>query len=376
MKKILVFWLIVCVANIAVSEVQTVVVDDNTTMHSVFHSNNQKVVSNQYGIFMVYNTEPDVNGEYLWHLMQSTDGGETFSSIYSARDGTYTPVIETDSAGNIYLAYNDHYSQYGWLYKFTAPSYTSPTVVSFTDSGSGGKFAMVIDEPRNRLYFMNAYNADLIIHDLNCNLIDINPIISGGYTPQYTHFVLDENGTLHFAWTYDPSGSHKYESIFYVRSTDGGYSWEDMAGQSVTVPFYCYYSGPATEITEASEHGHTTWLANMAYKDGKLHFFYNYYCDTWPYNSDPIYNRYKRFNAQTGALEINKWGFEQDDRYFYALDGFFSVDRACENEILLGYEPPTADINEDCKVDMLDFSRLAENWLEERIPIRPKSNYR
>ena len=468
-KRLLLLWLIVCVSNVAIGEVQTVIVDEPTTMHTVFESHNQKVLSNQYGIFMTYVTEQDAEGEYLWHLMRSTDGGETFTSIYSVRDATNPPAIETDSSGNVYLGLVGFYDGVGRLYKFQPSDYTSPISTTFNTVSWVDKFAMAIDESRSQIYFVTKNAAELSTFNLNCQLIrQVSLIDVNGKYAQYPHLLVDENNSLHFAWTYDPPPQHKYESIFYMRSNDGGLTWENMSGGNISIPLYCVTgSCAATEITETSEHGHTTWLANMAYKDDKLHFFYNYYCPLWPYNSDPNYNRYKRFDAQTGALEINKWGFEQDGRYFYGLDGFFSVDRtdsnaplflvghegrkddtatvihtgrvlcmasydngsnwelhsvsepdfkylnhlggcrsitddgfvigsfsdhnnysysthflkipiaapgACEKEILLGYEPPTADIDEDCNVDLLDFSRLAENWLDEQIPIRPRVN--
>lgn len=66
-----------------------------------------------------------------------------------------------------------------------------------------------------------------------------------------------------------------YETIRYVRSSDGGTNWTNMAGTAINLAANdCDYNGPSTMITTPTEADYNTWLANMHVVSGKAHFTY------------------------------------------------------------------------------------------------------
>ena len=91
--------------------IEITVVDPNGTGYGTFQSHNQKVVSNENGIFMTYLHYYDEAGKVennIWRLAQSRDGGKTFHTIYETNITTSVPVLETDAQNNLYLAFPEY----------------------------------------------------------------------------------------------------------------------------------------------------------------------------------------------------------------------------------------------------------------------------
>ena len=72
------------------------------------------------------------------------------------------------------------------------------------------------------------------------------------------------------SWATTPS----YRSIHVVRSSDGGLTWENLAGAALIPPFAGDEMGDTTEVTLPSERVCVTWLTGFAVTHGKGHFFY------------------------------------------------------------------------------------------------------
>jgi hypothetical protein len=86
------------------TELNLVCVDDQATGYATFQSHNQKVVRNNRGIFMTHlRTRNEKYTAQQWRLSWSRDGGRTFQTLFESTDATNPPVIETDSADNLYV---------------------------------------------------------------------------------------------------------------------------------------------------------------------------------------------------------------------------------------------------------------------------------
>ena len=267
---------------------------------ATFQSHNQKVVSNSNGIFITYDSE--ASGNETWHLDRSTDGGQTWSSVYTRTIATRAPAIETDSSNNIYLAHPDYDDGDDpiYFYRFLASSnYTNPSISKFDGHPSDAKHSMAYDASRGYCYFATQYGKILTINASTGALVTSQQVLTTGDNsyPQYQHLAMDSSNNLHLGWT---TGS-AYYSIHHVYSTNGGANWYNMgSGSALTTPFKCDDSGPATMISYADETSVSTWLANMLPKGDKVHFCYV----AW---TTPQRIHYMRYDRGTGVREIDTW---------------------------------------------------------------------
>jgi hypothetical protein len=133
---------------------------------------------------------------------------------------------------------------------------------------------------------------------------------------------LDEHGDLYAAWTTASAGLFTYESIHVMRSRDGGVSWQDLEGDSVTLPVVADHSGPTQMVNPGHERGQSPFLANMIVKQGKAHFFYRV-------NDLPLRPmHYVRFDVVTGVREDDITPFWSGRSYsLNNLDGFCTTRR-------------------------------------------------
>jgi hypothetical protein len=289
----------------------------------VFQSHNQKVVSNAHGIFMTYiETTPTDTTPGTWRLARSTDGGQTFATVYQNTDFTAPPALETDENDHIYLTYptygvSMHFARFSSGNGYTAPDITR----TYNGVNCAAKFAMAYDRQRQRFHIASQYGQLLTVNkqgDLLRNLQLFSA--SQGYSATaYPHLFVESAGTasvLHYAVTTADTkdgGNHiPYETIRYVKSSDGGLSWQSMGGAPITTPTTPEPNGPSTMINLADEiTPWATWLSTMHVKGGKVHFAYHT-GDPW----DPAYfnnpghidrQHYMRFNGTSGAREIDTW---------------------------------------------------------------------
>ncbi|MEK7633617.1 MAG: hypothetical protein AAB437_02125, partial [Patescibacteria group bacterium] len=308
----------------ALEKIDVTTIDPQATGYGTFQSNNQKVVANQYGIFVTYlHSRNEAYDQNTWRLSRSTDGGKTFSTIYENINGTSAPVIETDTQGNIYLAHPDWgigYTQtYALFYIFTpSNNFTNPTISQIPNSASG-KYAMMIDEPRGQLYFL-AHNGTFSVLGLNGDVRKNYELLTGGSSAyqMYSYLYLNVNGDLYVAWTTQKKDKYMYWDIHFMLSKDGGLTWQKPNGQTLTSPVVSDETGPTDRITLNDEFDVHSWLWTIIVKNGKAHFAY---MAQFPLpNTRQHYVRYDLSTAQKDLDIYPVWKGEIIS--FLNLDGF------------------------------------------------------
>ncbi len=279
--------------------VDVTLVHDHAIGYATFQSHNQKVVSNRHGIFITYVLDSAEN--YMaqtWRLARSRDKGATFSTVHEATGATSAPVLETDPAGNVLLAFPDFADGNAYFQRHTPPLYGGPAERLTMPGGAAGKYAMVRDLPRNRIYFFS-HNNTFHTLSLDGRVLDRKILLEPGQHAvlQYPHLAMDQSGTLYAAWTTEKHGEYLYWDIHCMRSTDGGRTWKTLAGTPLALPATADDTGPTERISRDDEFNVHTWLSALAAKSGKLHFAY------WA-NTDPPRLWYVRYDTGSGRQDL------------------------------------------------------------------------
>lgn len=320
----------------ALENIEVVTIDPNiNTNYGTFQSHNQKVVANQYGIFMTHLHSRSQDGNTnTWRLSRSTDGGSTFTTIYEATTGTSAPVIETDYLGNLYLAYSDWApgKNSAYLYRFIIQSdFKEPVLLATIPGSVHGKYTMAIDEPRRVLYFFSATGTFTVI-DLSGQIKNQFQLVtfSGTFADlQYPYLYLDKQGYLYAAWTSQKKAEYLYWDIHFIVSKDSGVSWQKSNQTPLTVPVLPDNSGPTDRITLDDEFNVHTWLSNMLIKNNKAHFFYA--AQTTPNWRE----HYVQYDLSTGTQYKNIYPeWKADTISIRTFDGFFVTNKDDPNSPL------------------------------------------
>lgn len=294
--------------------------DPDATGYATFQSHNQKVVVNQFGIFTTHiRTRNEPYTAQTWRLSRSTDGGKTFTTIYEATHATNPPVLETDSKGNLYLARPDFSDGNAYLYRFFPKNDFREPIITPIPKGSAGKYALCLDERRGQLYYF-AHNNLFFVIGLDGKVRKSFQLLRPGPDAllQYPHLYLDREGRLHAAWTTQRHGVYLYWDIHHMLSPDGGKSWQNMDGQTLTPPILADQTGPALRITLEDEFRVHTWLSSFLVLDGKAHFLYLA-------QSTPPRWHYVRYDMATGRREADMQPFFRGETIqLLGLDGFFT----------------------------------------------------
>ena len=280
-----------------------------------FQSHNQKVVANDNGIFLTSESAYD-----HWSLWRSTDGGKSFVTIYrlpgfQGIDQSPCPTLETDEHNDLYVSHPFYStSQLYFLRFFAGNGYTVPEISIFNGVPSAGKSAMAYDRLRQQFYIATTFGRVLTV-DKEGNLLRDQQVWSSGLTssPQYPHLFVDADNTVHHAHTMDIS-CVPYGTIQYIKSTDGGATWQAIDGTPLSIPITTEWTGPSTMISLDGDEitPYSTWLGEMHAKDGKVHFAYQTNnpwspeCLGDPPLIEPRHH-YMRFNGQTGVREFDIW---------------------------------------------------------------------
>jgi hypothetical protein len=298
-------------------------------------------VANSNGIFMTYlDTSPDV-GANIWRLARSTDGGQTFTTVYQGSDLTRAPAMETDENNNIYLGYTTYATSMHFARFSATTGYTAPDLVqTYNGVQCASKYAMAYDRPRQQFYIATQYGQVLTV-DKSGNLLRNQQVFTthvGNSSTQYPNLFVDSVGVLHRAETTADVNSYiPYETIRYLKSTDGGNTWQSMGGAAITIPTSPEPTGPSTMINLVDEVIRKTWLSSMYFKSGKAHFAYHTYNPANPGqlgNPPAIAERqhYMRFDGSTGGREIDSWTswgqWGCTNLAIWAQDGLFASDLA------------------------------------------------
>jgi len=290
-------------SNDSIREVAVTAVDDVIAVLATFQSHNQKVVSNDNGIFVTYVHEAHVSGDNnRWRMARSTDNGQSWTIIYEAIYACAAPAVETDENNNVYLIHPDwdDGSQPLYFYRFSpSNNYTTPYIKVNYSNPCASKHAMVYDNSRQQFHIFLQYGNFLTL-DMNGDVVRKIQLLNSynGIEPQYPHIQLDEDYNIHIADTTNTT----YYSILHMMSRDGGLSWERMDGTPISVPARCDPCGPTQLISLPDEFNISTWLTNMLPKNGKLHFCYN--AGSFTTNER---THYMRYDIDTGVREIDTW---------------------------------------------------------------------
>lgn len=299
-------------------------VDANATGYGTFQSHNQKLVANGRGIFMTHiRTRNEAYTAQQWRLSWSRDGGKSFETLYEATNATNPPVLETDAEDNLYLVRPDFVDNNAYLYRFLAAANYRDPIITKIPNAAAGKYCLAIDLPRKQLYFFSHNN---MFHRLDFEgkvLSSITFMTNGKHAAlQYPHLSLDAAGTLHAAWTTVKHNVYLYWDIHYLRSPDGGITWQTMNGTAVTPPFAADDTGPTDRITLDDEFEVHTWLESFFVRGGKAHFLYLA-------QMTPPRQHYMRYDVASGKRELDiQPEFKGQSLALRGLDGFFATNAA------------------------------------------------
>jgi hypothetical protein len=390
--------------------VVTTTVDPDATFYGTFQSHNQKVVANAYGIFMTHlhkrhccdsslNSCCDIDAPSCviaatggcsdagrdaistWRLSRSVDGGATFTTIYEGRHGTTPPVIETDSQGNIYLAHPDYFQggQNAYLMRFLASNnFQNPTSITLTGPWNA-KFAMEIDEARGQLYFFGWGNKFFRVRLYDLAILAEYQLTRDGTNANmhYPHLYLDDYGHLYLAWTtarINPALNSQcgnvdaYWSIHFMRSLDGGVTWEKPNGQRLDPPIVADDTGPTDEITPPDERCATTWLSTFLVKGDKAHFVYHAYSESPP----PLIDRphYVRYDLATAQIVRNVVPFKGDTISIKNMEGVCSTRRSIKEIFCVSKSNGN---NIDSRIAVLKSEDNGLTWRDHALGPLPSS---
>jgi hypothetical protein len=285
------------------SPVKLTLVDDEAIAFATFQSHNQKVVSNESGIFITYvhkSNPPDYTAQQ-WRLARSTDDGESFQTVYEATHATSAPAMETDGRGALYLGHPDFVDGNGYLIRFlNSKQKLEPETTELT-GGSAGKYCLLLDEPRQQLYWF-AHNNTFFTVGMDGKVRSKVELLKAGPHAylQYPHLTLDSAGQLFAAWTTSKVVANNesiYHDVHAMKSPDGGKTWQALDGKPIELPAVADDAGPATLISRTDEFDVNTWLSAFMVKDDKLHFVY------WSSTKLPR-QWYIRYDVATGKREI------------------------------------------------------------------------
>jgi len=258
------------------SAFELTLVDPAVNGYATFQSHNQKVLANQYGYFMtLLRTRNEAYTAQNWRLLRSTDQGKTFQSIYDATNATNPPPIETDAAGNLYLARPDFVDGNAYLYRFEASKDFKDPAISLIPGGAAGKVALLVDSANQCLYYAS-HNNQFYQLGLDGTVLEHTQLIAPGPNAvlQYPHLRLDGEYNLHYAWTTQKHGVYLYWDIHHVYRPIGSNAWQNLGGQPMTLPVVADDTGPATRISLDGEFEVHTWLSSFTIKGRKAHFLY------------------------------------------------------------------------------------------------------
>ena len=303
--------------------IELTLVDDHATGYATFQSHNQKVLSSAHGIFMTHiRSRNEAYTAQQWRLSRSTDGGRTFATVFEDTHATNPAVIESDKDGNVYLIRPDFADGASYLYFFKATDeFENPRVTPIPNSAAG-KFAMWLDERRRQIYYLSQNHTFHVValdgkapRSVSVELLKAGP----NALMQYPLLCM-EGDVLHVAWTTSLPEKYLYWDIHYMKSPDGGQSWQKMDGTALNPPVVADDTGPSDRVSLDDEFEVHTWLSNFLVRDGKAHFLYQA-------QHQPARQHYMRYDLKTARREIDvQPKFRGEEIELAGLDGFFAAD--------------------------------------------------
>jgi len=311
-------------ADTHIVPIEIILIDANATLFGTFQSYNQKVVSNQNGIFMTHvrSRNDDYTAQH-WRLSRSTDGGLSFYTLYEATHATNPPVLETDSQDNIYLMRADFTNNNAYLYRFLAEdNYVNPLISTVSGVGAD-KYSMVLDEQAGLLYFFSKYDRFSVLSLDGTLQRSVRLHRSGQYAGLvYPLLSLAPDGILHLAWTTQKHDFYLYWDIHHMLTPDRGLSWMNLNNTPLSLGFrgiVADNSGPTLRITLDDEFETHTWLSSFIVKQRKIHF---------AYRAEGLRQHHVRYDIVTGIRDVDHQELRGETINLNNLDGFFASDAA------------------------------------------------
>jgi hypothetical protein len=240
----------------------------NGPLYGVF-SVGQHVVSNRNGIFLTYLSQvqgdeagPARYANYTWNLVQIDPSSSDAKIIYSTTEPARSPLVETDSADNLYLIYpifraDEQDGKIKYEYKsrfmrFAAASGYKLAVDKWIQAMpiSEAKYAAYYDQRRNVIYYSGcSLEENILVLDLQGDVVLERKVVqdgSRGYF-QYPRFTMDKSGSVYLAWTNgtmsaNPNAnvigrlSRGFPSIHYLVSSDGARHWRSIGSAPGSTP--------------------------------------------------------------------------------------------------------------------------------------------
>lgn len=309
----------------AIRTIELTCLDEQATGYGTFQSHNQKVLSNDAGIFTTHvHSRNEPYTAQLWRLSRSTDGGKAFSTLFESTDATHPPVIETDEQSNIYLARSADVEGNAYFYRFAADKQWKEPAITQLAGAAAGKFVLLRDAARKQIYFSSLPGLFFVLGEDGQIKSSARLFMNGpSALHHYPLLSLDDDGTLHYAWTTTPIDQrYLYWSIQHMQSKDGGMSWEKLDGTPIELPVIADETGPSDLISGRDEFQIHTWLSNMIATNGKLHFLYQA-------DAKPVGEHYVRYDVKTAKRDRDVYPeFKGETLSLRGLDGFFAVDRS------------------------------------------------
>jgi len=366
----------------ALVPIQFTQISTTSPLYATFQSHNQKVVENSFGIFMTY-LDTEYTGQYganwgnlhLWKLLRSVDGGKTFKTVFQSTNYTKAPTLETDEYGNLYLFASNYFPGASGggstvLYRFlSANNFTSPATTTVMNAAAG-KFSAFYDKTRKQIYYFtfNGAGPDFYVFDTNGKLIRSMALIINGPNAvlQYPHLSMDNSGQLFAGWTSSAVltiSPRLYWDIHFMVSNDGGLTWTKGDGTPLALPVIADDTGAADEIILPDEFNVHTWLSNMIYRGGALHFMYEA-----QFNYPNAREHYVRYDLTKKKIDLNTYPVWAGEKLgIQSSDGFFTSDPLNSNALLYAISTDrytTAGAN---RISVLASDDNGQTWFDYAI---------
>ena len=322
--------------NNIVNTISLSLIDENVPGYATFAGFQNHVIENQYGIFVAYirrATTWDQEGNpltYWWRLARSVDGGLTFTTVYEeGYKNTRAPVLEDDGYGNIILIRPDFSTGQIYFYKFNASNNFHVPVLFKQISGipAQGKFVAYFDLYRRQIYYLTnnengnkearfavlSENGDVLKNYSLSNYYGLAnySLTSAGCLAYLEYPQIQMDGpTIYVSWTTqkydDPEQTEQteqttttrlYSSIHFIKSLDGGITWEKIDGTKLSLPITPDVYGPADNLLGYNMTNWHRWLTHFLPYLGYIHFAEQ--------DGEGSQLNYIRFNINSNIKDVN-----------------------------------------------------------------------
>jgi hypothetical protein len=277
----------------------------NYFAYGTFQSNDQKTIQNQNGIFTTYVKSyqneggSGANDVSTWVIKQSKDGGVTWAPIwtYTSSNGSKAPCMETDSSGNVYLAFPTNHLADAYFSELLASEKYSPPHSILISGAGAGKYSCAFS-PNNNEFDLLGWSTLARINTATNALIDQKQMFVPGSTGSAEYPVIayaaDAPQYLAGAWTtvssqpvnYGNGGGYPYMDIRFGMSWDYGATWgTPWVGNNWSLPIYPDNTGPAPQALVQSDYNALfplpqlnvqNWLDSFVFVDGYFFFMYSH----------------------------------------------------------------------------------------------------